>query len=118
MAYLLDSQTIRNPSSINETNSTQTALQRPLSGDYTRDIFGLNKRIWTLTYENVNINDYNTIYAIYASYLSTNTAKTWSTTETNYTISQVNVHVDLLTRDFTVKGNSYLSNFTLILTET
>jgi len=117
MAYLLDGTEIRSPGSLSETNSTQTVQQRSLSGSIGRDIFGSNKRVWQLEYNNVNSTDYATIKAIYDSYLNTNTTKTWAITETNYTVSSVRVHVDLAERGFSVKGSDYLSSFTLTLTE-
>jgi len=117
MAYLLDATEIRSPGSITESNNTQSAVQRTLSGAINRDIFGSNKRVWTLEYNNVNSTDYTTIKTIYDAYLNTNTTKTFESTETNYTVSSVRVHVDLLERDFSVKGEDYLSSFTLTLTE-
>lgn len=117
MAYLLDSQTIRNPSSIKEANDTQSAIQRTLNGRIGRDNFGLNKRVWILEYENVQPTAYTTIKAIYDSYLATNTLKTWQITETNYSVSATSVHVDLVERAFSVKGSDYISDFTLTLTE-
>lgn len=117
MAYLLSSTTIRRPTELDENNSTQMAQNRTLDGSVTRDYFGDNKRVWTLNYENVNATDYSTIRTIYDTYLSSGTPVTWEVTETNYTISSTNVHVDLQERGFRVKGTDYLSNFTLILTE-
>lgn len=118
MGYILASQTIRSPMSFSEDNSTQVAQNRTLGGSITRDFFGSNKRVWTLEFQNAQPSEYSTIYGIYASYLSSGTAQTWQVTETNYTISQTNVHVDLLHRGFSIHGSSYLSDFTLILTET
>jgi hypothetical protein len=117
MAYILDSTTIRRPYELNEKNSTQYAVQRTLNGAINRDYFGDNKRVWELKYEVVTKTDYDTIKTIYDSYLSTNTSKTWETTEANYTISQTRVHIDLEERDFSVKGTDYLCSFTLTLTE-
>lgn len=117
MAYILDATTIRNPREINETNDTQVAMQRTLSGAINRDYFGSNKRIWELRYVNAKKTDFDTIDTIYRSYLSTGTTKVFQVTETNYTISAVNVHVDLLERGFTIRGMDYLSDFSLILTE-
>lgn len=117
MSYVLSGQTIRRPSQMDESNSTQMAVQRTLSGAINRDIFGSNKRVWTLVYDLTNKTDYDTIKGIYDSYLATNTTKTWEVTEANYTISQTRVHVDLLERGFSVKGDQYLSSFTLTLTE-
>jgi hypothetical protein len=117
MSFLLQATSIKGPQSINESNSTQVAQNRTLNGAVTRDYFGSNKRVWTLEYANVNPTAFNTIKAIYDSYLSTGTLQTWQVTESNYTISSTNVHVDLQVRDFNIKGSSYLSDFTLILTE-
>lgn len=117
MAYLLDGSTIRAPYEIDETNSTQFAQQRTLRGVVGRDYFGLNKRIWTMSYKNTKKADYDTIKAIYTSYLSTATGKTFQSTETNYTITSTVVHLDLIDRKFSIRGSDYLSDFDLILTE-
>lgn len=117
MAYILDGSTIKSPNSIKESNSTQVAQNRTLDGTISRDYFGSNKRVWVLDYQNTQKTSYDTIKTIYDSYLSTATAKTWEITETNYTVAQTNVHIDLLERGFSVKGEDYISDFTLILTE-
>lgn len=117
MSYILSGSNIRAPQSFEETNSTQVAENRTLSGSVTRDFFGSNKRVWVLEYNNTKKADYDTINTIYQSYLSTGATKTWEVTETNYAISQTNVHVDLLVREFGVKGTDYISDFTLILKE-
>ena len=117
MAYLLDGSNIRAPYEIEETNSTQFAQQRTLKGIIGRDFFGLNKRIWRMTYKNTKKTDYDIIYAIYASYLSTATGKSFESTETNYIIASTTVHIDLLQRGFSIRGSDYLSDFELILTE-
>jgi hypothetical protein len=82
-----------------------------------RDYFGSNKRVWKLTFKNVQPAEYTTIYTIYTTYLSTNIARTWQVTEANYTISQTNVHVDMPDRGFSAAGTTYLSDFELTLTE-
>lgn len=117
MSFILAGTNIRAPQTIDESNSTLMAQQRTLDGKVHRDYFGLSKRIWTLTYKNVNITDYTTMQAIYANYLATDTTQTWQITETNYTVNSTNVHVDLLDRQFNIPGSSYLSEFSLILTE-
>ena len=115
--YILNSTTIRRPNSILVRNSTQVAQNRTIGGDITRDYMGSNKRIWTLEYEDVNVTDYDTINTLYQLYLSNHATQTWEITEGNYAVSATNVHVDLLERTFTVKGDSYISSFTLTLTE-
>lgn len=117
MSYTLSGTAIRAPLTLNEKNLTQYAQQKTLSGSVGRDYFGSNKRVWTLSYENVNATDYATIYAIYQSYLTTGSAKAWVVDETNYTVAATTVHIDLLDRGFKVGGTDYLSDFDLILTE-
>lgn len=117
MSYVLAGSNIRAPISIEDSNSTQVAENRTLSGSVTRDFFGSNKRVWVLEYANTKKADYDIINTIYQSYLSTGAAQTWQVTETNYTVSATTVHVDLLVRSFNVKGSDYISEFTLILKE-
>lgn len=117
MAYLLSGSTIRRPNSMQETNTTQFAEVRTLDGQFGRDYFGDNKRIWTLEFRNTQPSDYSTIKTIYNTYLSTGTEVAWEVTESNYTVAATTVHVDLFVRGFTVQGSTYLSNFTLTLTE-
>lgn len=117
MSYILSGSTLRAPYSIRDTNSTQVAQNRTLSGAVTRDYFGSNKRIWSLEYRNTKKADYDTINTIYQAYLAAGTAVSWSSTETNYTISSTTVHVDLQVRNFTMSGTDYISDFTLTLVE-
>lgn len=117
MAYVLDATTIRRPYEIEERNSTQMAQHRTLDGSIRRDYFGSNKRVWVLDYRNTNATDFGIIKTIYESYLDTGTTVTWQVTEANYTVSQTNVHVEVLERGFSVRGTDYLSDFDLILTE-
>lgn len=117
MSYLLDGGAIRAPNRMEERNSTQVAQQRTLSGAVNRDYFGSNKRVWVLFYRVAKKADYDTIKAIYDTYLSTGTEVDWEVTETNYTVSATTVHVDLIDRGFSVLGESYLSDFDLVLTE-
>ena len=117
MPYILSSTTLKRPTDMREENDTQVAQQRTLDGTVTRDYFGSNKRVWTLVYENTKKADYDTIKTIYDAYLASGDGVTWESTETNYTIAETNVHVDLQVRDFRVGGADYISNFVLILSE-
>lgn len=117
MSYILDSTTIRAPYTMTEKNSTQMAVQRTLSGAINRDFFGSNKRVWELVYNTTNVTDFAVIKAIYDAYIATGVTKTWQVTEANYTVSSTLVHVDLLQRDFNIRGSSYISEFTITLTE-
>lgn len=115
--FILDGTTIKGPGQISESNSTQTAQQRTLDGSVNRDMMGSNKRVWVLSYENVNPTDYNTIKAKHTAYLNTGTVVTFESTESNYTIASTNVHIDVQQRGFKVRGSSYISDFDLILSE-
>lgn len=117
MSYLLAGSAIRSPYQLKETNSTQMAQQRALSGAVARDYFGSNKRVWVLDYQNTKKADYDTINTIYRTYLSTAAAQSWQITETNYAVAATTVHIDLQERGFSVKGTDYISDFSLILTE-
>ncbi len=117
MSYILDGTTIRSPHRISEGNSTQYAQNRVLDGSIARDYFGSNKRIWKLEYNNTQKAEYDVINAIYQAYLGDNTARSWESTETNYTIPSVNVHIDIQERGFSYSGTDYLSDFTVTLTE-
>lgn len=117
MAYILNGSTIKRPNSMTENNSTQVAQNRVLSGNIARDFFGSNKRVWKLSYENINTTDFALLNTIYQAYLLAGNAVTWQVTEGAYPVSSTSVHVDLQTRDFSVPGSSYLSTTELILTE-
>jgi len=117
MAYILAGTTIRRPTSFAQSNSTQSAQNRTLDGSVSRDYFGDNKKVWRLAYKSVNPGDYATIDSIYQGYLSNPQGVTWQVSETNYTIAETHVHVDLHDRGFSIKGSDYLSDFDLILTE-
>lgn len=115
--FILDGTGIRAPQGMSESNNTQSAQSRTLDGSISRDYFGSNKRVWVLTYKNTKPADYAVIKAIYDSYMADAVAKTWQITETNYTVAQTNVHVDLAERGFSIRGEDYISDFTLTLTE-
>ena len=117
MAYTLNGIAIKAPKSIEETNNTQYAQQRTLGGTVNRDYFGLNKRTWKLSYSNIQKADYDIINTAYQAYLTSGTAKSWASDETNYTIASTNVHINLDARGFSVGGFDYISNFTLVLSE-
>lgn len=118
MAYTLNGTEIRRPMEITpEKNSTQYAQHRTLDGTIKRDYFGDNKRTWVLRYRNVLKTDFDTINTIYQTYLSTGTAVAFISTETNYAISSTNVHMNLDERSFSTGGESYISDFDLVLTE-
>lgn len=117
MAWLLSATQIRAPHSFNETNNTMTAQNRTLDGTVNRDLFGSNKRIWTLEYQDILPAQYDVIKAIHTTYLTNNTPVAWEVTETNYAVAATTVHVNLDERTFRVRGTDYLSSFRLILTE-
>ena len=117
MSYILNGTTIKRPSSMEEGNSSQYAAVRTLAGTNHRDYLGANKRTWTLQYLNLNPTDYNTINTLYQAYLSNKAAQSWQITESQYTVSPTNVHVELTVRQFKVPGSTYLADCVLLLTE-
>lgn len=117
MAYVLDSTNIRAPHELIEENNTQYAQHKTLDGTVRRDYFGDNKRTWRAKYVNTKKADYDTIKTIYTAYLASATPIDWEVTETNYTIPETAVHLDLVERQFSVRGTDYISDFDLILTE-
>lgn len=117
MAYILSGTTIRSPHELTEDNDTMVAENRALDGSINRDYLGSNKRTWVLKFNNVQGADYSAIKTIYDTFLATNTPVTWEVIETNYTIAQTTVHMDLDSRAFRVRGEDYISDFVLKLTE-
>lgn len=117
MSYILDGTTIRTPMNIEEQTVDQFAQQKPLSGNVARDYFGDTKRIWALDFTNTQGSEYQTIKTIVDAYKSTNTLKSFESTETNYTIASTLCHLDLTRRSFSVGGTDYISDFTLVITE-
>lgn len=115
--YLLDATEIRSPYEFYETNNKQMAQNRTLDGAVNRDFFGSNKRVWVLDYRNTNVTDFNVIKAKYDAYQANGATMTWQVTDTNYSVSSTMVHVDLVERSFSIRGTSYISDFTLTLTE-
>jgi hypothetical protein len=119
MSFSIGGSEIKRPKSISEMRVEQYAQQKTLDGTVSRDYFSSRvgtKRVWELSYDNVQPSDYNVIDAVYTTYKSTDTAQAWVSDETNYVVSAT-VHMDLVDRQFTQQGTDYLSAFTLILTE-
>lgn len=117
MPYVLDGSIIRSPHNISENTVDQYAQQKALNGTVSRDYFGSTKRVWAFDYMNTKPGDYTTIKSIVDSYKSTALAKTFESTESGYTIAETEVHLDLTQREFSVGGETYISDFTLVLTE-
>lgn len=117
MPYILNGTTIKAPTKLDTSNNTQVAQKRVLSGGISRDYFGSNKRVWKLTYQNVQKTYFDVLNTLYTNYLSTATAVTWQVTETNYTVASTTVHIDIPDRSFSTGGEDYLSDFIVILTE-
>lgn len=117
MSYLLDSTTIRRPMNIEEQTVDQFAQQKTLSGAVGRDYFGSTKRIWIFDFGNTTPADYSTIKTIVDAYKSTGATKTFQSTETNYIVASTLCHLDLIRREFSVRGDSYISDFSLVMTE-
>lgn len=114
--YTLNSIQIRRPSGISEGNSTMSVQIKTLDGQVNRDYFGSNKRVWSLSYNNITTTDYNVIKTIYDNFVDTEVPVPWVLNDANYNYSAT-VHIDIEDREFVVRGLTYLTNFNLILTE-
>lgn len=120
MAFVLAGSDIRRPTSLEETKTERFAQVQTLDGRIHRDYYNSlvgTKRVWVLSYENASASEYSAISTIYETYKNTDTVQTWEITETNYTVAETNVHIDLVKRSFDVPGSDYISSFQLILTE-
>jgi len=120
MAFVLAGSDIRRPIKLQEKKLERYAQVQTLDGTINRDYYNSlvgTKRIWTLSYENATAAEYATIKTIYDTYKNTDTVQTWEVTETNYTVTSTNVHIDLIDREFSHAGTDYLSSFELVLTE-
>ena len=118
MSYILDSTILRNPMKFTETPVDQYSQVRTLANTLGRDYFGaVGKRIWVLDYINTTTAEYAVISAIRDSFRATATAKSWEVTEGNYIVSSTLVMVDLAPRVFSIGGTTYLSDFSISLSE-
>lgn len=116
--FILDGTQLKRPTKLSESDTDQYAQVRTLANTIGRDYFGaLGKRVWTLDYVTTTPSDYAVAKAIRDSFRSTATPKTWQVTEANYTVASVLVLIDLVQRKFSVGGTTYLSDYSLILTE-
>jgi hypothetical protein len=96
---------VREPVNVETTNIT-------IDGTSKRDITA-RKWQYLLEYKNISTTDANTIYTIY----NLQTTVTWQVTETNFTVSSRDVHVDISPRQYFTHGSDYLVNLILTLTE-
>lgn len=117
MSYSLDNTDIRAPNEMEETKLEQATENQVLVGNISRKNIGSVKRRWSLSYRNVNPEDYTVIANVYDSYLGDAETKTFEITEGEYTVGSANVHVDLISREISAPGTSFVSDFDLILTE-
>lgn len=115
--YILENTVLRSPTSMKEERVRVAAYQRAISGNFQADEFNSGRRIWTLHYENVQKADFDTIFNLYQTYLSTEDPMDFEINQDNYPITATNVHLDLDQRDFSTAGAGYISQFDLVLTE-
>lgn len=111
MSYILGATTLPNPKSFfrefDETSSENLSLQ----GRTTKDIRN-RKEKFVLKFENLTPAQVSAILSEYDA----QTTKNFSSTETNLTIAATPVHIEFTMRNY-MKGESYRSEFTLLLTE-
>lgn len=108
---------IKRPNELVESRLPVMALQRTMAGSVATDQLNTGNRVWELTYRDVLKSDFDTINDIYQEYLGRDFTMSFQVIQSNYVVPRVQVHIDLQVRSFSVGGSSYLSNFSLILTE-
>lgn len=115
MSYLLGGTEIRRPTSMSVSRSSQYAQHRTLDGSISRDHFGDDKLIFELEYENIKPSEYTTLLTVYDDYV-TNGLRFFDTTGETVVYGTL-VHVEIIPREFNIRGTSYISSTTLVLTE-
>lgn len=115
MSYLLGGVEIRRPTSMSVDRSGQYSQHRTLDGSISRDHFGDDKLIFKLEYRNMKPDEYTTLQTLYNDYIDNGTRYFDTTGET--VVYGALVHVDLIPREFNIRGTSYISSTTLVLTE-
>lgn len=115
MSYLLGGTEIPRPQSMSVSRMSQYAQNKTLDGSVNRDYFGEDKLVFVLEYGNLLPADYTTLLGRYDEYIA-NGLRFFDTTGEAVVYGTL-VHVDLVPREYTVKGSSYISDTTLVLTE-
>lgn len=111
MAYVLDGTTLKAPTDFSRETIETSASNNSIEGRTTKDIMNRKYR-YVLVYNWLSASERNDIITIYDK----EACVTFEVTETNLTISETEVHVDIPRRNYH-KGADYRENFTLILTE-
>jgi hypothetical protein len=111
MAYILNGTTIKNPVDFKRDLFEVSGVQTTLNGRTVKDLRS-RKEVYTLEFQHLSSAERNAILAIY----DLQTTVSFQVTETNLTIAETQVHMDIPGREY-LKGGDYLESFTLILTE-
>lgn len=112
MSFILNSTTIKSPNTFQREQLEIGVEHVSISGE-TRKSITKRKERFILGYRNITQTDAQTIRDIW----DLETTVDFESTETNNTIAATSVHVDIKSRDYLTKGESYLESFDLILTE-
>lgn len=112
MAYLLNGTTLPNPQKFQRLPVEISRKLNMLNGATKKDIVG-RKEQYILSYQLLTQAQMATINSIY----NLNSEVTFQVTETNLTIEQTTVHMEISSRTYRVMGSSYLEDVTLVLTE-
>ncbi len=111
MSYLLGASTLPNPKEFFREFIEASSENVSLEGRTTKDIFNRKERFF-LKFQHITPAQVSSILSEY----NAKTTKNFESTETNNVIAATPVHISFQPRDF-MKGVTYRSSFTLVLTE-
>ncbi len=113
MAYILGGVTLLNPKAFQREFLELSQTNTTFKGKSLRRVENRKER-FVLTYQHLTEAQVDTILAEY----NLNEVRTFQVTEDNLSISPTDVLVEVGVREYIPGGETYLSNFDLILTET
>ena len=111
MSYILGATTLPNPKEFSREFIEVSSENVSLEGRTTKDIFK-RKEKFTLKFQHLTPTQVSNILSEY----NAETTKNFQVTETNLTIAATPVHITFTSRNY-MKGETYRSDFTLVLTE-
>lgn len=113
MSYILNGTTLPNPKSFNRRQVETGQTIQLLDGTTKKDVTN-RKEQYLLGFKFLTQAQVAVILGIYDAL----TTVTFQVTETNLTIAETTVHMELRDRQYNTSGGEYREDFTLILTET
>jgi len=113
MSYLLDGTEIPRPKEFSREYTPVSQRQTTISGKTGLDYRKLHKEVYTLRWEVLSKAEIDTILTI----LDKKEIVTFSISENNLTISEINVIVNISAIEYSVQGDNYIGSLELKLTQ-